>query len=109
MKTKSFFLNILCLLLVVALPFGASAQEDESDLSIGVSMNLDAFFGFNSMLTGAYPINDGLDFTFYGIQWGAGTALAGVNGPRVWCRSQLFGRQPGYQSATGIHDGFTSV
>lgn len=73
MKTKSFSLNILCLLLIVALPFGAFAQEEESDLSIGVSMNLDAFFGFNPMLTGAYAINDGLDFTFYGIQWGAGT------------------------------------
>jgi hypothetical protein len=79
MMTKSFFTNFLCLFAFMALPFGAFAQEEEDKLDIGVSLNLDAFFGFNPMLTGAYPINDGLDFTFYGIQWGAGTASAWGN------------------------------
>lgn len=79
MKNKLHVPAILCFLLVAALPFGAFAQEEEDKLSIGISMNLDAFFGFNPMLTGAYPINDGLDFTFYGIQWGAGTGAAWGN------------------------------
>ena len=74
---KSFSTTILCLGAFLLLPLGVLAQEeDDSQLAIGISLNLDAFFGFNPMLTGAYPINDGLDFTFYGIQWGAGTGAA---------------------------------
>ncbi len=54
--------------------------EDSSDkLSVGVSLNHDAFFGFNPMITASYPMNAKTDLTFYGIQWGAGTASAWGN------------------------------
>lgn len=50
------------------------AQEKKEDkLSLSLSLNHDAFFGFNPSLSGSYPINKQTDLTFYGIQWGAGT------------------------------------
>lgn len=68
---------ILSLSLFVAFISTASAQDDK--LNIGVSLNHDAFFGFNPMLSGSYSVNDNSAFTFYGIQWGAGTASAWGN------------------------------
>jgi hypothetical protein len=59
--------------------FLTSAYSQEDKLSIGVSLNHDAFFGFNPMLTGSYAVNEKTAFTFYGIQWGAGTARAWAN------------------------------
>ncbi|WP_299012289.1 DUF6733 family protein [uncultured Polaribacter sp.] len=53
----------------------ANAQTDDK-LSIGLSLNQDAFFGFNPMMTGAYELSDTSAFTFYGIQWGGGSAGA---------------------------------
>jgi hypothetical protein len=57
---------------------GVFAQTDDSGekLSVGISLNHDAFFGFNPSITASYPINKKTDFTAYGIQWGAGTASA---------------------------------
>jgi hypothetical protein len=54
-------------------------SESKDKLSIGLSLNHDAFFGFNPMLTGAISTGEKSAFTFYGIQWGAGTAAAWGN------------------------------
>lgn len=71
---KASFLTLVCSFCLFALPFSSYAQEeDESKLSVGVALNLDAFFGFYPSLVGGYELNENLDFTFYGIQWGAGT------------------------------------
>ncbi len=56
----------------------AKAQDESDKLSIALSLNHDAFFGFNPMLSGAIS-GKKADFTFYGIQWGAGTAAAWGN------------------------------
>jgi hypothetical protein len=57
------------------------AQEStaEDKLSVGISLNHDAFFGFNPSLAFAYEMNPKTALTFYGIQWGAGTASAWGN------------------------------
>lgn len=57
------------------------AQDSGSaeKLAVGVSLNHDAFFGFNPMITASYPLNKKSELTFYGIQWGAGTASAWAN------------------------------
>jgi len=57
--------------LVLALANPAQAQ-DESPISGSVSFNSDAFFGVNPFVGLAYDTG-GLDLTFYGIYWGAGT------------------------------------
>jgi hypothetical protein len=74
-KLNSFLAAILVSFLFVSNAF----SQGQDKLSIGVSLNHDAFFGFNPMLTGAYEVNDKTAFTFYGIQWGAGTASAWAN------------------------------
>ena len=56
------------------------AKENKADkLSLGLSLNHDAFFGFNPSLTASYPVGKSTALTFYGIQWGAGTASAWGN------------------------------
>src|SRR6056297_3365806 len=54
--------------------------QDENDLddkvSVGLSLNQDAFFGFNPMMTIGYELSDTDALTMYGIQWGAGTGSA---------------------------------
>ncbi|CAN1574778.1 hypothetical protein MCERE19_03643 [Spirosomataceae bacterium] len=72
--------KIVLLLSILSFIFTtASAQDQEDKLNIGVSLNHDAFFGFNPMLTGSYAVNEKTAFTFYGIQWGAGTGRAWGN------------------------------
>lgn len=71
---------ILCSVLFFGLVGYSSAQSTDDDkVSFTMSLNHDAFFGFNPMAAGAYKINDKTAFTFYGIQWGAGTASAWGN------------------------------
>jgi hypothetical protein len=54
-----------------------SAQENTDEkVSVGLSLNQDAFFGFNPMMTFSYALSDTDAITAYGIQWGAGTASA---------------------------------
>lgn len=67
--------NFVALLLGLLLSFNVIAQEEkeEDKLSIGLSLNHDAFFGFNPALTAAYSLDKKTSLTFYGIQWGAGT------------------------------------
>ncbi len=50
----------------------AYSQED-SKFSFDLSLNSDQFFGFYPFFAGSYELNDGLNFTFYGIQWSGGT------------------------------------
>lgn len=53
---------------------GSVNAQEEDKVSFNLSLNHDAFFGFNPMLSGAIKSGNGA-FTFYGIQWGAGTAI----------------------------------
>lgn len=74
MKNQREFPVILLLLFFLSTPCIAQAQdEDEGKLSLGIATNLDAFFGFYPTLFGGYELKENLAFTFYGIQWGAGT------------------------------------
>ncbi|CAL2059249.1 DUF6733 family protein [Tenacibaculum sp. 190524A05c] len=56
------------------------AQEDkensEDKLGFTLSLNQDAFFGFNPMMTASYELSEKGSITAYGIQWGAGTGSA---------------------------------
>ena len=71
-------LALFCLLFTMGTT--AFAQEKKEDkLSVSVALNHDAFFGFNPMLSAAYPVAKKTDLTFYGIQWGAGTGRAWGN------------------------------
>ena len=70
---KKFFTVII----LVAISSLAFAQDEstaaEDNLSFGLSLNLDAFFGFNPMMTASYEVSETGSVTAYGIQWGAGT------------------------------------
>lgn len=58
----------------------AQDQTGSSEkLSVSLTLNHDAFFGFNPALALSYPVGPKTDLTFYGIQWGAGTASAWGN------------------------------
>lgn len=48
-------------------------SSDEDAVSLSVSLNSDQFFGFYPFIQGSKPINENLDFTFYGILWSGGT------------------------------------
>ncbi len=73
---KINYFPIAALLFLVS--FGAKAQNDDK-VSVGVSLNHDAFFGLNPMATLSYDFSPKTALTFYGIQWGAGTASAWGN------------------------------
>ena len=75
-KTK---LSVLTGLLLCLFTINAQESDSEDKLSMGLSLNHDAFFGFNPMMTASYAISDTDAFTAYGIQWGAGTASAWAN------------------------------
>jgi len=72
--------------LTALMPWSVQAEEKTDPLAdkldFTLMLNLDAFFGANPMMFGSYEIDDGsglgygLDLTFYGIQWGAGTGSA---------------------------------
>jgi len=71
MKQKLTFL-ILAILCVI----NVQAQETDEKVSAGLSLSLDAFFGFTPMMTVGYSLSDTDAITAYGIQWGAGTGSA---------------------------------
>lgn len=58
-------------------PSTAYSQSDEVDLT--VTLNSDQFFGFYPFFQGSKPINEKVDFTFYGILWSGGTGGAWGN------------------------------
>ncbi len=68
-------------------------EEAEDKLSFTLSLNHDAFFGFNPMLSSAYALNEKTALTFYGIQWGAGTA---------WGNWTEFGVGASFQAAESL-------
>lgn len=86
------FTVIFCLSL---LSFSTFAQESEDKIDVGLSLNHDAFFGFNPMMTFSYALSDTDAFTAYGIQWGAGTGS-------VWGQWTEFGI--GYNKTVGSFD-----
>jgi hypothetical protein len=59
--------------------FGQNADDKSDKLAVTLNLNHDAFFGFNPALNLSYPLSSKTDLTFYGIQWGAGTASAWGN------------------------------
>lgn len=89
---KVTFLSMLLLSSVVCLG-QESSVEDKVDVDL--SLNLDAFFGFNPMMTISYALSETDAFTAYGIQWGAGTGSA-------WGQWTEFG--VGYNKSLGDFD-----
>ena len=81
MMRKTMQLSALVLAIGLFNLTTVKAQESstEDKLSVGVSLNHDAFFGFNPAMTFSYALNPKTALTFYGIQWGAGTASAWGN------------------------------
>ncbi len=75
---KNYPLSLFLALALLLLGNKSKAQV-EDPLTFNLSLNHDAFFGFNPMLSGAYSFNEKVALTFYGIQWGAGTASAWGN------------------------------
>lgn len=70
-------ITLMALLFVGLISVPTMAQEDAEDkVSVGLSLNHDAFFGFAPMMTFSYETSETSAFTAYGIQWGAGTASA---------------------------------
>lgn len=77
MKLKKSLLYASCFLFMSNSVLQAQATVEDTDkVSVGLSLNHDAFFGFNPMMTFGYALSDTDTFTAYGIQWGAGTGSA---------------------------------
>jgi len=87
----------LSMLLLAMGLFAQETQEmtDDEKLSLGLSINHDAFFGLNPMMTFGYALSDSDAITAYGIQWGAGTGSA-------WGQWTEFGF--GYNKTVGNFD-----
>lgn len=88
-----FFMTQLSFMVAVA------QETDKSEkLSGSLSLNHDAFFGFNPSLTLSYPVSKSTDVTFYGIIWGAGTGRSWGNwtefGAGVNFKAGSFGINP---------------
>lgn len=95
---KNSTITAIALLGVITVGQKARAQsENELDdkVSVGLTLNHDAFFGFNPMMTFAYNLSNTDALTFYGIQWGAGTGSA-------WGQWTEFGF--GYNKTVGSFD-----
>jgi hypothetical protein len=78
------FLRLLSICAVTGLFLTLSStdlhsQDSADDVNLSVSLNSDQFFGFYPFIQGSKPINEGLDFTFYGILWSGGTGGAWGN------------------------------
>jgi len=78
MQLKKSLLYITLFLFMTGLGLRAQSTDEETDdkISVGLSLNQDAFFGFAPMMTFGYALSDTDAFTAYGIQWGAGTGSA---------------------------------
>lgn len=96
MLKKRTILIALCGILALS---GKSWAQDtpsiDDKVDVGLSLNLDAFFGFNPMMAISYALSDSDALTFYGIQWGAGTGSA-------WGQWTEFGI--GYNKTVGAFD-----
>lgn len=85
----------LTLALVFGILFSNAQEMDDDKFDVGLSLNLDAFFGFAPMMTFSYALSETDAFTAYGIQWGAGTGSA-------WGQWTEFGI--GYNKTVGDFD-----
>src|SRR6056297_560896 len=82
--------------IIVSTSVRAQGENDlDNKVSVGLSLNQDAFFGFNPMMTIGYELSDTDALTMYGIQWGAGTGSA-------WGQWTEFGI--GYNKTVGAFD-----
>lgn len=72
---KILVLGLCCIVSFQSL----NAQDKSEEVSLTVTLNSDQFFGFYPFIQGSKPLNDGLDFTFYGILWSGGTGGAWGN------------------------------
>ena len=96
MQKKQFILSML-FAGVAFISKGVAQEAPSSDdkLSASLTLNHDAFFGFNPMMALSYSLSDTDALTFYGIQWGAGTGSA-------WGQWTEFG--VGYNKTIGAFD-----
>lgn len=94
-KKRTFIGVSLSLLLFATTATAQETETGDSKISADLSLNLDAFFGFNPMMTMAYNFTPEDAITFYGIQWGAGTGSA-------WGQWTEFGI--GYNRSVGDFD-----
>ncbi|HKK73898.1 MAG TPA: DUF6733 family protein [Saprospiraceae bacterium] len=95
MTQRNILTTFMLLLFVGTSSIYAQETSEDDKLSVGLSLNHDAFFGFNPMMTFSYSLNDKDAFTAYGIQWGAGTAS-------TWGQWTEFGI--GYNKTVGNFD-----
>lgn len=73
MTQRNILTTFIVMLVLGISPIFAQDSADSEKLSVGLSLNHDAFFGFNPMMTFAYSLSETDALTAYGIQWGAGT------------------------------------
>lgn len=78
-KIKMRIYLMTCILLFTSSAYLMAQGKKEDKLSLSLGLNHDAFFGFNPAVNAYYPLSKQTDLTFYGIQWGAGTARAWGN------------------------------
>lgn len=97
MQFKKLFFCITLAIFTCNFALFAQSEDDDIDdkVSVGLSLNHDAFFGFNPMMTLGYELTETSALTFYGIQWGAGTGSA-------WGQWTEFG--VGYNMTVGDFD-----
>ena len=97
-KTISKVLALTFMALLTAQISFAQKSDNSEKLSASLSLNHDAFFGFNPALAMAYPVSKKADITFYGIIWGAGTGRSWGNwtefGAGVNFKAGSFGINP---------------
>jgi hypothetical protein len=51
----------------------AQSEKEDKSVKLNISLNSDQFFGFYPFVQGVKPVNDKMNFTFYGIFWSGGT------------------------------------
>ena len=59
-----------------ALALTTTSLSADEKLDFKLALNTDAFFGSNPYIGATYHADSGLDYTFYGIQWGNGSGAA---------------------------------
>lgn len=95
LKKKTILLSLLGTLALTGKSFAQEEVSIDDKVDVGLSLNHDAFFGFNPMMAVSYSLNETEALTFYGIQWGAGTGSA-------WGQWTEFGI--GYNKTVGAFD-----
>lgn len=71
--------TIVCFVLLNTINVNAQNETTDKSVKLNVSLNSDQFFGFYPFIQGIKPVNDKLNFTFYGILWSGGTGAAWGN------------------------------